>query len=371
MTSKRIEDNISEYLKTRALNTVFIEQLFTSIVKVGELGAHFANVSLGVAFEKSYMKDQREMSAAEDVFTEFVRFKVGELLRDKAPKTIFLVATGNEGAWIDGISRVAFPVGIRSPRLEVIAKENHLAETPNNLVENLIPVVSVSSEGTLTQFANQFVIPKEEALGSTGEEILAPTPSRSNKGTSEILGKLYGSTFTWMSRMVHLVLSDSITDLKGPGKTREERESEFTNTEMLRNLFQELKNLELDMLHLGYPVDRQALSGTSMATPSATGKSAELVIGMMDKMGANSTDLFAKPGLLMNEVMREIFTIAKDPKFRFLTKIKIYTEGLKKWPQSQAARDLKKSLNRDLLAAKLTEQSLRKVRECRAVLMAN
>ena len=336
---------LKKYLKENVVNTVFIEQLFGAIEKVGEMGAHIANVSLGTAFEKSYKNSEKLNSLVEDLFSEFVRFRVGELLRDKAPNTLFFVATGNEKAWIDSITRVAFPVGIRSLRMELVTKLYSLLEAPNNTVMNLIPVVSVNEQGYMTAFANQFVNHKEEALGSVGEEVLAPTPGRSKEGTKAIVSKAFRSTYMWLSKVSLMLTGDLLEDPERNSQSPEEREKNIDNNILIGEIAIKLNNVVTDLYHLGYSVNRQPLSGTSMAAPEAAKKSANLIISMLDRLHLKSKDLFVSAKVQLQDILAEINSHTEDPKYKFLTKVRIYKGGVKSWDTSDNEKALRKKIS--------------------------
>lgn len=346
MTDEVILKTLKKQLVESSLNTVFIKQLFQSITKVGELGAHLANVSLGMAYEKSFQKDNSEKSFVEDLFSEFVRYHTGELLRDKAPNTLFFVATGNEKAWIDGITRVAFPVGIRSPRMDLLTRRMNIPNAPNNLVENLIPVISVNSKGYLTSFANQLINMTKNVLGSTGEEILASTPRSSKNATEKLVTKLLSPSLLWLSS-VNLAMSDINLKKVYSGEIGFE-ELESQSQRVASDIPLKLKETYRDLLHLKSPIDRQELSGTSMATPSATGRSAAIIAEVLKKNGQNTEALFKDLRLSMPKITEAIFEKAVEPPYQLVTKIGILTDGLKKWSQPKEVKEVKSTLNRIL-----------------------
>ena len=338
MDESDLKNELKKQLEMESMNTVFIKQLFEAIQKVGELGAQLANVSLGMAYEKSYKDNNKKGSLVQDLFSEFVRYKTGELLRDKAPKTLFFVATGNEKAWIDGVTRVAFPVGIRSPRMQALTKKLNIPDVPNNLVENLIPVISVNEKGFLTEFANQFIVPNEKAIGSTGEEIMASTPKSSKAGTESIVNKLFAPTVAWLAQLNVTLINEGRKRLDSGEISYDEWEIESQSQKVSSGLVRKLKDLMVETLHLKNPINRQKLSGTSMATPSATGKTAVLISEMLKNLNAKSSDLFNHTQLKMSDIVKSVYAHAVEPPYKLLTQVKVYTSGLKLWPRSKGEK---------------------------------
>jgi hypothetical protein len=303
-----------------------------------------------MAYEKSFQKDNSEKSFVEDLFSEFVRYRTGELLRDKAPNTLFFVATGNEKAWIDGITRVAFPVGIRSPRMDLLTKRMNIPNAPNNLVENLIPVVSVNSKGYLTSFANQLINLTQNGLGSTGEEILASTPKSSKNATEKLVTKLLSPALLWLSS-VNMAIDDINFKKVDAGEVTFEELEKQNQSQSLRvagDILMKLKETYRDLLHLKSPIDRQELSGTSRATPSATGRSASIIAEVLKKNGQSTEVLFKDARLTMPKVTEIIFEKAVEPPYQLVTKIEILTEGLKKWSQPKEVKEVNNTLRRIL-----------------------
>jgi len=357
MEDSTIRAGLKKQLIAESMNTVFIKQLFEAIQKVGEMGAQLANVSLGMAYEKKINKEAKKESLIADLFSEYVRYKTGLLLKDKSPHTLFFVATGNEKAWIDGVTRVAFPVGIRSPRMEALSKQLNIPEAPNNVVKNLIPVVSVNEQGFLTEFANHFIIPNVESLGSTGEEIRAATPRSSKNGTTNLVNKILSPTMLWLSQINVIISSDTLNRVKSGELTSDGLEQEIQSNEILSKITSKLKDIMVGIFHLKNPIDRQKLSGTSMATPSATGKTAVIIAELLQRFKAKSSDLFQDSKLKMSNVIKEIFSRAVDPSYKLLTNIKIYTSGLKTWSRSSAEISAEKELKNILNNNKTNSKS--------------
>lgn len=114
ISNDSIISGVKKYLNRNSLNAVFIQDVVNAVEAAGKDQVKLANVSLGTTFEKNHSLDQKKASMIEDVFSEFARYKIGQTIQSKAPGTLFMIATGNDGGWIDGISKSAFPVGITS-----------------------------------------------------------------------------------------------------------------------------------------------------------------------------------------------------------------------------------------------------------------
>lgn len=287
LSERTIDKLLLNYIKANKLNLVFISEFIKSIKYVGESNAKIVSVSLGTVFEKKIGSSQWKESLVEELFSEFMRYKAGEYIEKYAKNKLFLIASGNDNAWIDGVTRTAMPVGIVSQRLYEIALKNNLEHSPNNRIDNILAVGSVSEFGYLSQFTN-FSIGKIKQIFSVGEDVVAAYPRNTNNDRSK---KLALKLMDIESGVLPIKLSS------------------YDNKNMQ---LKELPNIQLykeiaTFVRLSFEVIRGKMSGTSMATPNTSGSLAKRILEMMKFLNVNSKQLDSHPEFTPTKLIAELF----------------------------------------------------------------
>ncbi|WP_413557092.1 S8 family serine peptidase [Bdellovibrio sp. HCB209] len=323
ITPVRAEKILKDYLGTLkgTLDAVFIEDVLKAIEAAGKQQLKLANVSLGMTFKKEYSLDRKQQSAVTDLFSEFVRYKIGQTMQFKAPGTLFVVATGNDGGWIDGVTKTGFPVGITSTRFIEIAKNKGLPDTPNNALKNILAVGSINENGTLTAFSNILIDPKVPQVFSTGEEVYSSVPAKSKEHSTNLVK----NEFKEVIKANDLAVK-SLDPL--PISERLTTQSKILMEGRIVDSFQDAMATKMT---LESPLGRQNMSGTSMATPTVTGILANYLIDKMAKEHISSKDAYLHPSLMPEQVVKETLAMAKlSPNSSVIT-IRMLNEGIKKW----------------------------------------
>ncbi|MGZ3769969.1 MAG: S8 family serine peptidase [Bdellovibrio sp.] len=339
VSDRTVLTKVKGYLKANVLNALFIDDVLKAVEVCGREKVKVANVSLGTTFQKSYSLDKKVASFVEDLFSEFARFDIGNTIKEKAPGTLFMIATGNDGGWIDGISKTAFPVGITSMRLIKIAKEKGLAPTPNNSVKNVLAVASINPNGTLTPFTNILLDPNIPQIFSTGEEIKSTVPGKSMDATSHIVHAKIRKLLSLFATMSQVSLRDA-EDLSMEEQA-EQMDKERIDTDIMFKMPDYLNTL----VHITEPIDRENMSGTSMATPTVTGIVARYIAEKMHQENISSDQVYEHPLLKPEVIVSDVMKMSHGNSLTPMITVQMLVEGIKTWDKSHGESVQRKSIN--------------------------
>jgi|GEM_PF-2140946 len=322
-----------QYLTKRTLNIQFIDDLLSSVDYLGSNKIKLANFSLGTVFKKSHSLQARIPSATEDLFAEYVRFKIGERIQTKAPGTLFLIAAGNDGAWVDGVSKTAFPVGITSLRGIEITNQEKLPPPPNNVVKNILAIGSISRGGTLTPFTNIIIDPNTAQIFSLGEDVLSTIPARTEHVNKDLaiegFKKLSGLGMNLMAQEAKVISKSN------------ESNDDFTFLELKFTFPKEIIELPEyfgSVMHTLNPINRTRMSGTSMASPTATGAIGVFILEKMDRLGITEENIYLHPEFQPSVIIKEVQEIAKKQASQLdrIITVDMLLKGVKEWKTSRA-----------------------------------
>ncbi len=341
LSEEQIKRAIYDYLKANGLNVLFVHQVLEAIKTVGQRKIKLANVSLGTLFEKEHAKSKTMESIAEDLFAEFVRYQIGETIEKHAPKSVFFVATGNEKAWVDGVSRSAFPVGITSLRLKQISEREKLSPAPNNRVRNVVAVGSVNpNQGTMTSFSNLLIDPYIPQIFSTGEEIMGAIPSRAGGIQSKVADETLKPALKALRSFDQAV--DNWKENKGQVKSDPKFHDLIINLLQLK-LMGSFVSLEYPtFLKSQFVANRQELSGTSMATPSAIGQTADEENKLQIKLGVKTEEVYDHPEFAHEKLILRLFAATQKSDMSQTFDIRMLIKELETWQPSKGEEKLKK-----------------------------
>lgn len=314
-TQVEFETVLLDYLKNNSLNLVFIRDFIKAVEVVGEQKIKLANVSLGTLFEKKHSKERQKQSMLEDYFAEFVRFLLGETIQQKAPSSLFLIASGNDKAWVDGVSRTAFPVVITSHRSREVARRLGLPEAPNNSVKNILAVGSINPAGPMTGFSNLIIDPNTPQIFSTGEEIVASVPDRNRGAFAESIGER-------MLMFAGRLFAIGTRNRDGDFSNLERISEASVHISQAVEAFSAIRGIQLNE-------SRKAMSGTSMATPSATQLVARMIDQEMKARGLTAQEMFVHPDFQPDKLIDRVFATAQNSPFsNRVVSIRMFKEGL-------------------------------------------
>ncbi|MBL7542934.1 MAG: S8 family serine peptidase [Bdellovibrionaceae bacterium] len=342
ITESRLLKEMRAYAEANPLNLIFIDEVFKGIQEAGNAKLLLTNVSLGTMFKKNHDSKQKWAAIASDIYSEFVRYKMGQTIRDHAPGTLFMVANGNDGAWVDGVSKSAFPVGITSERLIKIAAQKGVADAPNNVVKNVMGVGSVNpNEKTLTSFSNFLLDSRIPQIFSTGEEIMAAVPPRQS---------------SWHQAQVDAALKENFAPLKDLSSVEIDLIRDLNNPKSMA-AYEFLKKLNTGLtsattalaqsLAITNPVSRNKMSGTSMATPTATGIIAVFLAKKREALGMSHVlfeELYNHEEFKPEKIIADVFKIAQAKSLSGSISLHLLIEGIRTWKPDTDESKIKKAL---------------------------
>lgn len=338
-----LEKQAKRYLVANTLNAQFIDDVLASVDYLGENKVKISNFSLGTVFKKSYSLSQKIPSLTEDLFAEYVRYIIGDRIQRNAPGTLFLIATGNDGAWLDGVSKTGFPVGVTSLRAMQISNLKKIPMPPNNQIKNILAVGSISRGQTLTEFTNVLIDPNTAQVFSVGEDVMSTTPAKADSRTAEVVASAFGKLSLFLTRLVKLEMKNSMD------KDQSLDNMIDSNSNVLPDGMLEVTDTLGKILKTMDPVTRQRMSGTSMATPTATGLVAEYILEKMDRLKVPESEIYLHPEFQPNVVVREVLELARKQAStlgRIIT-VDMLLKGIEEWKISRTegrARHLMKTL---------------------------
>lgn len=333
LSEKAIQKEFKKYFTHNTTNAVFISEVLEAIEIVGREDIKLANVSLGTEFEKSHKISSRVESAVVDLIAEFVRYRMGETMLSKAPHSLFIIATGNDKAWFDGVTRSAFPVGIGSMRLLKVAKEKNHKPSPNNVIQNVLGVASVNPTGTLTGFTNFSIQKGAPQIFSTGEEIMASVPSKSMDAVESLLKPRVEAITAAAAKISDIQRDAFMEDLKA--RRNIDGESQLTRVYLKQVVTTAVQSLG-QLLYLASPITRESMSGTSMATPTVTGELADYVIKKATLRGLPVSTNFASPHFSPATLVSDVMKISQPGPYSeyMIVDVRMLVNGIQVWKKS-------------------------------------
>ncbi len=332
LADSTIVKSVAKYLEKNTLNAVFMRDVIESIKVVGRERIKIANVSLGTMLKKKVALTDRIPSIAEDLFAEFARHRIGETIETEAGKSLFLISTGNDGDWVDGISKTGFPVGVTSLRAIRATERLGIAAPPNNRLKNVIAVGSIARSGTLSVFTNILIDPNTPQIFSVGEEIMAPIPKRTEKTSA----KAAASKLQSLTELLKLAKAayQRHAALRSPGdpaaKSAARSLVPFSLEKIAENVGQ--------ILHITEDVTRERMSGTSMASPTSTGVLAEFIIEKMAAESVASGDVYDHPAFAPETLIRDLKGISQDIGKGQSLQLDALLRSIREWKESRGAK---------------------------------
>jgi subtilisin family serine protease len=329
-------DMIPRNFEENKLDFRFLGEVERAIEVAGREKIKFVNVSLGTTFDRAVI-DYRNLDVEKELkaYFEFLKFeyfkwKIGRTAVEKSPKTLFLVATGNDGAWRDGRSRSALPVDLSSPFLADYEDASKGLVAPNNRIKNILGVGSLSQIDEISSFSN-LLISKTPMVMAHGEAVLSPIRTISSEATDAIWAKELGMSFGFTlgplsgdERLKPYLIEKY--GLKGtPEEIKVQLEAIQERLASESELFDDIgAGLKTD-LYLQHPNMRARMSGTSMATPTLTGLVANEYQKMIVQKGIDERAAYELPEFAPEKLIGRVME-KTEPMFKDSTVI-----NLRKW----------------------------------------
>ncbi len=294
------------------LSLEFFEQILESIEVVGEKKIPLANISLGEDFDQPpaipNMEDTEALKKNAFEFLKYEMFKslIAERVTEKAPGTLFFVAAGNEGQWIDARSKSFLPAVIFSPYFKTYEDRGY-PKVANNHVDSILVVGSLQKDTeNLSSFTNVIVRKGLNFVFAVGEDVEAGVQSLDQEGALLEFDKTYKSRVRPFSVPGEVESEDFLRAL-GQGDVIDSLPADKKRPalETLRNDFE--TNLTAIAL---YPMSAlrteycarstnctMPMNGTSMATPNALGEFSDYLISELKSEAMEwNKDLYNKEG---------------------------------------------------------------------------
>lgn len=334
---KEITKYLDENFESAYLEFYFFHEILRAVKYVGDQKIKVANMSLGVQFSKSVFepgeagRDSRIENFVKFFIYEYFKYQVGSTIKNFAPHTLFVIASGNEGNWADGKSRSALPCDLSSPFFAKIETELKGKVFPNNQLNNILCVGSIDPNDEISSFMN---LPLTDIpfVMSYGESVLSAIKMTDCEGAEQEVQEKFGK-----KEFIHFRLdeeSDAMDSFFSEAGWVKETDSADSNKEDadaedrvgLNRLRAQIKFQELietygttlrdaGTVRLcrsgGRP--RARLTGTSMASPAVAGFVGRVLAQKMEALKVSEAELYIHPEFAPKKIIEDIR--AKSPAF--------------------------------------------------------
>jgi len=286
----------------------FLGEVEQAIEIAGKEKIKLVNVSLGTTFDRGVIDyrnmdlDKQLKASFEFLKFEYLKWEVAKVANTKAANTLFLVATGNDGAWRDGRSKSALPVDLSSSFLAKYEDEAKGLVAPNNRVKNILGVGSLSQLDEISSYSN-LLISKTPTVMARGEQVLSPIRPISDEAAGGLFNEKLG--ISGYSRTIPDVvrnserMDDFLKEKYGIKGTEDEIKKRLEEVKLqlgeMDSVFATTDTALKTDLFIRYPNVRARYSGTSMATPTLTGLLANEVNMKAKKLGIPTSQIYANP----------------------------------------------------------------------------
>jgi len=305
-----ISEHVAKEIETYRSNYEFIQEINKAISYAGEQKIKLVNISLGMNFSTVPTRfNPNDLEGKWDDIAEFLRFEfykysIGKTVQEKAPHTLFLIATGNEGNWLDGKSRSALPVDISSPFIKA-REEKWGMQVPNNHLNNILAVGSISSASEVSSYSNipinnvPFVFAVGEAVNSAIKltDPLGVVQEFETKFGKKLSDFMAGPTDDNTAQMLIDLgfMAPPKSDATAHEKLLDRVHASAKLSFFTKILLDKGQDLLLMDACVNSTICHAKYNGTSMATPHATGVLARLVRQQMQRMGLQDVEIYDHP----------------------------------------------------------------------------
>lgn len=321
--AQKMEDHLNRTFSSNYLDYQFFDQINAAIRAIGNEKIKVANLSLGTSFERALLDPNPASQAAQwKSFMgfwvyEYFKYAVASTVERYAANTLFVIASGNDSAWVDGKARSALPCDLSSPVISESVKQlaggNAAAaaaqDMPNNRLKNILCVGSISKLGDLSPFMN---IPFSNVpfVVSYGESVLSPVKLTDCEGIAFDIRATYGNAISFA-----LLPDDQEDDgrfdpyFKELGLITQPKDGELTEPQLKVMRARAAMRFYIRMISMSDGVEEAItqsrcmltkrpyarMSGTSMATPAVAGFIAKSVVAEMNRQGLTEEQVYASP----------------------------------------------------------------------------
>ncbi|MEZ0391633.1 MAG: S8 family serine peptidase [Pseudobdellovibrionaceae bacterium] len=297
------------------MDFIFFEELKQSLRHVGEKKIKVANISLGAELINP-IPSLAELDPEKDlpkVFAflnfEFVKYQIGEILSTVSKDTLFVVAAGNSSTWVDGKSHSALPVDVTS-RFLALYEDGKSLQAPNNHLENVLAVGSLSPDEDLSSFTNVLLGVRTPMIFAVGENILSPIKTTDLTPALSVISKTISPPGS--------LAPVSTADKRLLDKAKEKpvyaslKEDSDGDTKISNFLFYGLAQINSilsvysSQLAIEYNDHRQHLSGTSMATPAIAGTIGDMIVQRSLQLGLQPSQVYDNPEMTPKKLIQNL-----------------------------------------------------------------
>lgn len=300
------KDIIQQDVSKNPLNYLFINDVIEAIKVIGQRKIKIANVSLGTEFQAPVVDPHetntlvRMTNAFKLLQTEYFKYSVAGAMKQYAANTIFVVANGNSGKWVDGRSQSALPVDLSSPFLEKYENPKTGLVAPNNQITNVVGVGSLAADGHLSSFTNIMISKKTPFVMAEGESVLSPVRVTDQAPVNDIT-QSYLSAVKNLGKVTRNFNIQFDGDPKAAMAQLDQQTSWLKTQALITNL---VSAVNMQMV-VEYSDHRALMSGTSMASPTVAGLIARDLIAKAAASGKNPDTLYDDPDFAPTKVIHD------------------------------------------------------------------
>lgn len=302
----------------------FLTEITAAIKHIGDQRITVANMSLGGSYDDRAFRPSTERGGRPELerdidnlyakmLTEYRKFAIAKAITEYAPNTLFVMAAGNDGSWIDGSAKVSMPVELTSRYMEAFERPAANEVMLNNQVHNVLAVGSLSPRNNLSSYSNFLLNDKTPMVFIQGEHILSPVRSVDPSAVVQALN----DRLPELLYFAELVPTDRrFVDFwsqvyKGLGSSMDpSSEDDIKEAEQLFKVAQRILASASNGvgLHLftRFPENRARMSGTSMAAPAIAGLVAKRLIARAEREGVPLNEVYGRPHFTPPEVIAEL-----------------------------------------------------------------
>ncbi len=310
---KSYQPFINSYVMKNGLNIEFHNQILRAIEEVGKNKLKIVSMSLGLENEAAVKNETNDLDEAarkavdiDFLMFEWMKFSLGNTIQQKASKSLFVVAAGNSGKWIDAEAQSALPVDISSPWLRRFSQGTETA--PNNELTNVLGVGSINPTGNLlSSFTNLIIGSNAPVVFAVGEDVVAPIKVTDISLLEEMTNTLAPDA-KGLSRNLQI---NSAKDSLKQERSFENLKEKMLNRELEEKISETIESF-VKTLILDHFTNQDKflgrMSGTSMATPNTSGLIAKEVIQLMAQRGLNWEQIYDHPDFTPQKLIELIMT---------------------------------------------------------------
>lgn len=314
------QEFLSNEFKDVKLHLMFFKEIIQAVRYVGSQKIKIANLSLGLNYEipvaghgpqTRRVKLKKEMDF---LMMEFFKFKVASEVSQNASKTLFVIASGNDGKWLDGKSRSGLPCDLSSSELKKTAAGKNMI---NNQLKNVLCVGSINPNDEISSFSN---IPLTDVpfIFGYGESILSTIQTNSCEGNNQDLeveiSKNLGQYRLPMVLSRDKEMNEIFLKLGWivPNSTYDDSAASLRVMD-LDEVFNNMSDVIKNEACAERPNHFARMSGTSMATPAVAGYIARRLVALSRSEKITENQIYDSPEYSPENIIRALRE--RSPKF--------------------------------------------------------